>query len=76
MRKSDAVLGWSLREVIKDPDHDPMWLANLPMVKAAALCIRAAEEFMETRNIITTNGWVVSGASKRGWTALLLGAAN
>ena len=31
---------------------------------------------MEKKNIIKTNGWILSGASKRGWTALLLGVAN
>jgi len=76
MRKSDATLGWSFREFINDPNHDPMWLTNIVMVKAAAQCIRATEEFLETRGIIKTNGWVISGASKRGWTALLLGSAN
>ena len=76
MRKSDATLGWSFREFIYDPNHDPMWLTNIVMVKAAAQCIKATEEFLETRGIIKTNGWVISGASKRGWTALLLGSAN
>lgn len=76
VRHSDATLAWSWREYIDDPDHDPMWIANLPMVKAAVQCIRATQEFLEQKDIIKTNGWIISGASKRGWAALLLGVAN
>lgn len=59
-----------------DPKHDPKWIANLPMTKAAVQCMKAAEEFLEQKKIIKNDGWIVSGGSKRGWTALLVGAAN
>jgi PhoPQ-activated pathogenicity-related protein len=31
---------------------------------------------MIEEGIIRTNGWVVTGASKTGWTALLVGVVN
>ena len=46
------------------------------MVKASFQCLKAVQEFMEQKGIIKTNGWIVTGASKRGWTALLVGATN
>ena len=76
VRKSDAALAWSFREFILDPDHDPLWLINISMVKAAVQCIKAAQEFLDLNDIQRDNSWVISGASKRGWTALLLGSAE
>ena len=38
------------------------------MTKAAFQCMRAAEEFLVQNSISYPEGWVVSGASKRGWT--------
>lgn len=51
-----------------DPEHDPKWLPRLPMVKASYQCMRAVQEFLQENNIADVEGWVVSGASKRGWT--------
>ena len=38
--------------------------------------MRAVQEFVKQEAIADIEGWVVSGASKRGWTAMLAGAVR
>merc|ERR1719453_2953777 len=38
------------------------------MVKASYQCMRAAQDFIQHSGIADIEGWVVAGASKRGWT--------
>ena len=39
--------------------------------------MRAAQEFIQEKNFAELDaGWVVTGASKRGWTTYLIGAAQ
>merc|ERR1719276_333070 len=61
---------------LDDPNHDPKWLPRLPMVKAAYQCMRAAQEYLEYAGIAQVEGWVVAGASKRGWTTWDVGVAK
>lgn len=65
-----------MREYLLDPNHDPLWLANFAMVKAASQCIKAANEFLNETNFSQPEGWFVIGTSKRGWATTLLAAAN
>lgn len=50
------------------------------MVKAAMQCMRAAEDFVATslvhRGGTKIEGWMVAGASKRGWTTWMVGAVT
>lgn len=47
------------------------------MVKAAFQVMRAVQEFAVKEGILEeAPGWIVSGASKRGWTAFLSGAVD
>jgi PhoPQ-activated pathogenicity-related protein len=46
------------------------------MAKAAFQTMRAAQEFLKEQNIAEVEGWVVAGASKRGWTTWLVGATK
>jgi len=65
------------RSFIDDPEHDISWIPRLPMVKAAYQVMRAVQEFATEEKYIDENpGWIVSGASKRGWTSFLSGAVN
>merc|ERR1719393_377506 len=38
--------------------------------------MRAVQEFASQQNVAKINEWLVSGASKRGWTTWMVGAAN
>lgn len=46
------------------------------MVKSGFQAMRAVQEFTKQEGIADIQGWVVSGASKRGWTAFLSGAVK
>lgn len=49
----------------------------MPMAKAAHAQMRAAQEFIRQNKFAELDaGWVVTGASKRGWTTYLVGAAK
>eukprot|EP00908_Phaeocystis_cordata_P015448 Transcript_26603.p1 GENE.Transcript_26603~~Transcript_26603.p1 ORF type:complete len:529 (-),score=185.38 Transcript_26603:1381-2967(-) len=79
-RSEDAMIAWAWRQFVEDPTHDPRWLPRLPMVKAGFACMLAAEQFVAGRATAVEgadapiDGWVVSGASKRGWTSWMVGA--
>jgi len=75
-RGEDALIAWAWLQYIKDPAHDPEWLPRLPMTKAGMQCMRAVQEYLHQKNVATITGWVVSGASKRGWTTWTVGAVT
>lgn len=49
----------------------------MPMVKGTFQCMKAAQEFIKERDLgDLEDGWVVSGASKRGWTSFMVGSTE
>ena len=75
-RDEDSLIAWAWKEFIDDPKHDPEWLPRLPMAKAGFQCMRATQDFLKQKGIADVKGWIVSGASKRGWTSWMVGAAT
>jgi PhoPQ-activated pathogenicity-related protein len=73
-RTEDAVIAWGWSMFLKT--GDPEWLPRLPMVKAAMQAMRAVQEYVTKNSIAEIDGWLVSGASKRGWTTWMVGAVN
>jgi PhoPQ-activated pathogenicity-related protein len=75
-RSEDSLIAWAWYEYVVDPKHDPEWLPRLPMAKAGFQCMKAVESYLQQKKIANPKGWLVSGASKRGWTTWMVGATT
>jgi PhoPQ-activated pathogenicity-related protein len=56
--------------------QDDTWLVRLAMVKSGVRALDAVQEFLKTQRKIEIDQFVVSGASKRGWTTWLVGLTD
>lgn len=68
----DALISYTLNEFRKDKDYS--WPLLFPMTKTAYKAMDAVQEFAAQQLDRQVNRFVVSGASKRGWTTWLTGA--
>lgn len=61
-----------------EQNRDPNQLLRLPMVKSGTQAMTAVQEFIATDSggRLKIDGFVVAGASKRGWTTWLVGAVD
>lgn len=70
----DALISYTLHNFKKDNDYT--WPLLFPMVKSAVKAMDAVQEFVKKNNKHTVNRFVISGASKRGWTTWLSSAID
>lgn len=68
----DALISFTLHNFKNDGDYT--WPLLFPMVKTAVRAMDAVQEFTSETLEHEISGFVVSGASKRGWTTWLTGA--
>ncbi len=75
-RSEDDLIAYSRVRFIDT--KDPEWLVRLAMVKSGVRALDAVQEFMKTPQAGNhpVNKFVVSGGSKRGWTAWLVAATD
>ena len=70
----DALISYTLHQFKKDGDYS--WPLLFPMVKSAVRAMDAVQEFAKKNLQKNVDSFVVSGASKRGWTTWLTGASD
>lgn len=68
----DALISYTLHNYLND--HDFTWPLLFPMTKSAIKAMDVVQEFAKKEIKWKINQFVVSGASKRGWTTWLTGA--
>lgn len=70
----DALISYTFHNFKNDKDYS--WPMLFPMVKSAVRSMDAIQEFVKKNTKHTVNRFVVSGASKRGWTTWLTSAID
>lgn len=70
----DALISYTLNKFRKDKDYS--WPLLFPMAKSACKAMDAIQEFSTKVLNKKINRFLVSGASKRGWTTWLTGASQ
>jgi len=70
----DALISYTLHNFQSDGDYS--WPLLFPMAKSAVRAMDAVQEFTEETANHEITGFLVSGASKRGWTTWLTAASD
>ena len=74
-RREDDLIAQSWVRAIRTQDAG--WVAQIAMVKSAIAAMDATQEFLAQQpEPLTIDGFLVTGASKRGWTTWLTGAVD
>ena len=73
-RTEDALISYTLNEFRKDGDYS--WPLLFPMAKSAVKSMDVIQDFVKQQTGAEINSFVLSGASKRGWTTWLAGASQ
>ena len=73
-KKEDEIISYTFVEYMKSGDAE--WPLLLPMVKSAVRAMDAVQEFAKAEWQLDVQNFLVTGASKRGWTTWLTAAVD
>ena len=73
--KEDAIIAYTWKRFLQNPGKNYNWPLRLPMVKSTMRAMDTVQAFMKKKNIRLEN-FVLTGASKRGWTVWLTAAMD
>jgi PhoPQ-activated pathogenicity-related protein len=73
-KKEDEIISYTFEEYMKSGDAE--WPLLLPMVKSAVRAMDAVQEFTKAEWHHDVQNFLVTGASKRGWTTWLTAAVD
>lgn len=72
--KEDALIAYTFRRFIETGDET--WPLLLPMTKSVVACMDALDSYFASEGRFSPEGYVIAGASKRGWTSWLTAAVD
>ena len=72
--REDALISYSFKKFILT--NDPAWIIFNPMVKSVERAMDYLEEYFDHHFHVKIKGFILAGASKRGWTTYLAGAKD
>lgn len=72
--REDALIAHTFAKYLETGDET--WPLLLPMTKSAVACMDALDSYFASQGKFTPDGYVIAGASKRGWTSWLSAAVD
>ena len=74
LRTKEALIAYTFAKYMETGDET--WPLLLPMTKSAVACMDALDSYFASQGKFKPEGYVIVGASKRGWTSWLSAAVD